>query len=117
MTNLPSNNNISALTDFVDLLKIQFGDMLSEVLLFGSFARGDFDNSSDVDVMVLLNSVDSDILKFSPVVSDIAYQIIQKYNIPLSTITNSKSYFDSRKYAPGLYNNVFNEGITFYDRH
>ena len=32
-----------------------YGDRLKAVILFGSYARGDYDESSDVDVMIVLS--------------------------------------------------------------
>jgi predicted nucleotidyltransferase len=40
---------------FAIQLKKLLGDKLESVILFGSYARGDFTEGSDVDVMVLLN--------------------------------------------------------------
>ncbi len=42
------------LRDFVERLKKAEGDNLAQVALFGSRARGDFDEDSDTDVFVLL---------------------------------------------------------------
>jgi len=36
-----------------------YGDRLKFVVLFGSYARGDYDESSDVDVMIVLVSFPS----------------------------------------------------------
>ena len=35
----------------VDLL----GDMIFKIILYGSYARGDFDSESDIDIMMLFN--------------------------------------------------------------
>ena len=32
-----------------------FGDKLNKVILYGSYARGDSDNESDIDIMILVN--------------------------------------------------------------
>lgn len=40
------------------LLKI-YGERLRAVYLFGSYARGDFDDASDVDVMIVLDHYES----------------------------------------------------------
>jgi uncharacterized protein len=32
-----------------------FGKALEQVILYGSYARGDYDNESDVDIMLLVN--------------------------------------------------------------
>ena len=44
-----------AVTRFAYETKNAYGDKLDRIILFGSCARGDYDNESDIDVMVLLN--------------------------------------------------------------
>ena len=36
-----------------------YGDRLKAVYLFGSYARGDYDESSDLDVMIVLDNYKS----------------------------------------------------------
>ena len=38
-----------------DIMKRHYGDRLAKIILFGSYARGDFDEESDVDYLVVLN--------------------------------------------------------------
>jgi predicted nucleotidyltransferase len=37
----------------VDAVKDSLGDRLDKVILYGSYARGDYDDESDIDIMVL----------------------------------------------------------------
>jgi len=46
-----------ALAEYARRLRAVFGDRLSELRLFGSFARGEADEDSDVDVLVLVNGL------------------------------------------------------------
>ncbi|MFB6192890.1 MAG: nucleotidyltransferase domain-containing protein [Candidatus Nanohaloarchaea archaeon] len=41
--------------DFVDEVRDSFGDRISEIMLFGSYARDDYVPGSDIDILVLLN--------------------------------------------------------------
>ncbi|GAB3923749.1 nucleotidyltransferase domain-containing protein [Larkinella terrae] len=41
--------------EVTDIMKRHYGDRLVKILLFGSYARGDFDEESDVDYLVLLD--------------------------------------------------------------
>ena len=38
-----------------DIMKRHYGNRLAQIFLFGSYARGDFHEESDVDYLVLLN--------------------------------------------------------------
>ena len=44
-----------ALGRLVTALRARFGERLHEVVLFGSYARGDADEDSDVDVLVVID--------------------------------------------------------------
>ncbi|GAB3895730.1 hypothetical protein GCM10028803_12550 [Larkinella knui] len=41
--------------EVTDIMKRHYGDRLAKILLFGSYARGDFHEESDVDYLVLLD--------------------------------------------------------------
>lgn len=46
-----------ALSRFGHRLRQRFGERLCEVVLFGSYARGDADEDSDVDVLVVVDDL------------------------------------------------------------
>jgi uncharacterized protein len=45
------------LEEYAKRLRVVFGDRVRDVRLFGSFARGDADEDSDVDVLVLVDGL------------------------------------------------------------
>ena len=47
-------NERAGLEAFVDCLRCRYGDDLLRVVLFGSKARGDFDDESDIDLLVVV---------------------------------------------------------------
>lgn len=47
----------SAIEDFIRTLKKNYGSHLKQVILYGSWARGDQTEGSDVDLLVVLDSV------------------------------------------------------------
>jgi len=51
MCTIPTLNSIT--TRIVSEVSARVGDKLDGILLYGSYARGDFDNDSDIDIMVL----------------------------------------------------------------
>ena len=52
-----TENERRALAELVDRLRQRYGDDLLRVVLFGSKARGDFDEESDLDVLVVVTQI------------------------------------------------------------
>ena len=49
------------------------GERLKKIILYGSYARGDYNSSSDIDIMIL---TDDEIEIYRNKISDIAYDLI-----------------------------------------
>ena len=52
MDNLPINIQ-NAINKFVEESKKILGKRIKKIILYGSYARGDYNNSSDIDILVL----------------------------------------------------------------
>ena len=50
---IPENVN-NAIKEFINGVKKILGDRLKKIILYGSFARGDYNDSSDIDIMILI---------------------------------------------------------------
>lgn len=96
---------------FVKQVKEIFGDKLKEVILFGSYARGDFDNESDIDVFVLVDMLDNELSDYIYIVADKTYDINLEYNVLISFILKDINHFNDWKEALPFYNNIEKEGV------
>lgn len=54
-------------------IKKIYGPHLRKVILYGSYARGDFKSDSDVDIMILLDISDLDLKAYSQSLSYMTY--------------------------------------------
>ena len=70
-------NNVNA--DIVEAIPDKIGRDLNQIWIFGSCARGDFHNGSDIDVAVLLNCNRDDSSKYEDIIDDIATDLAMKY--------------------------------------
>lgn len=50
---------------FANGVKKILGDDLKKIILYGSYARGDYSENSDIDIMVLTTLTDSEIERWS----------------------------------------------------
>lgn len=71
----------------VKTLKEKYGDRIHRIILFGSTARGDDMEESDVDVLIVADGVTQ------KEVSKIAFQILLKYGVVISPLVEEKKQF------------------------
>ena len=98
-----------AVKELVDELKKLYGDNLSCVILYGSKARGDATEDSDIDILVVLKKIQN----FSSErkkVKEISWRLSYKYDLLLSIIIRSEQEY-MQKDTP-LLMNIEKEGIV-----
>lgn len=88
-----------------------FGNRLEQVILYGSYARGDFDGESDIDIMILAN-VDRDSLhQFKPSFLQLTSDLGIENDVLITvTIKDSKTFHQFLEAVP-FYQSVAKEGI------
>lgn len=95
--------------------KMLFGAKLLDVRLYGSYARGDQDSYSDIDLMILVDMNDDEASKYLFYVCGIASDISLEHDgIDLSPHICCKNLYEKMRNFPGFYNNVMREGISVY---
>jgi predicted nucleotidyltransferase len=86
-----------------------FGSRLDRLILYGSQARGDADDESDIDVMVVLTEPFEDRGVERERYLDVITELSLKYNtVVMPFFTDSATYASSDF---GLYRNVRREGV------
>ncbi len=93
-----------------------FRDKLDKIILFGSYSRGDYDEDSDVDIMVLVND-DSDKLKeYDDTITEMISEYCIQYGVLFSIVLKSKKHFDYYSGVLPFYQNIVSEGSVLYGR-
>ena len=90
------------------------GEDLKQVILYGSYARGEEEENgelSDVDVMILVNMDFSKIKEVEKEVLDYSYDLDLEYNILLSPIIENIDVYNHRIQYMTFYQNIKKEGI------
>lgn len=86
----------------------EFGENI-EVILFGSFARGDNVKESDIDLLVLLPFDVSGNMRMQ--IFDVAYEIEFSYDVVLNVIPYSTTLWSSKKnQVTPFYKSIISEG-------
>lgn len=82
-----------------------------EIILYGSKARGDFDRESDIDLLILVDSLPDS--KLEEELTEISYDIELKYDVIFGKIIENKDFWQSplAKAMP-FHWNIDREGIS-----
>ena len=84
----------------------------SKVILYGSYARGDNHDFSDVDLMILVKMSDSEIKRIENDVYDIAFEIEIETGIDISPIIKNEAQYEYWVDTLPFYRNVRDEGVV-----
>ena len=105
----------SWLLPFISKLHDLLGNHLNDVILYGSYARNEAEEGSDIDLMVLVDLSDEEIIKFRSKVYDYAGDVFVKENIMLSPVIQNKTLFKNSLDSLPFYQNIINDGIYLYE--
>lgn len=110
------DKNIQSVTQSVVQKVIELlQDKIYKIILYGSYARGDFTSESDIDIMILLNCSAEEVRKYRDAVSIIASRVSLDNDIEVSLLLNDKDSFYDRMDILKFYQNVQNEGVVLYE--
>ena len=78
------------LKNFVDKMEKLFGKSLKKLILYGSYARGDYKENSDIDIMILVKMSDEEIRLVKNDIYDLAFDFEIKTGIEFSPIIKNE---------------------------
>ncbi len=112
--NLLTKDQKAAVLGYLNILKKKYEDKIGQVVLFGSAARGESDEESDIDILIVLRNGDN---KLRDEISMAAFEIILKNNTILSPIVLDKKTFSwHKRYKDPLYNSIKRDGIDLWTK-
>ena len=100
------------LAEFLYRLQERCGERIAHIWLFGSKARGDSDEESDVDLLVVARDGDDALRK---VVGEIAYDLRLKHGVLLCEhVVSTWRFAQMRARQEFIYKNVVGEGVDLW---
>ena len=93
--------------------KAIFGDKLNKVVLYGSYARGDYDDESDIDVMIIVDMSPDELGKYRWDISCFTADLNVENNVLISTKLQSLSVLEQWKDTLPFYKNVLKDGVVY----
>ncbi len=108
------NTMMLLLQQYTEQLERIYGTHLKNVILYGSYARGDFHEDSDIDIMILLDIDDMKIKGYRHQLSELTYDFNMNNDIDIKPIAKSKEHFNKWIRAYPFYSNIVNEGVELF---
>lgn len=87
-------------------------EKLDGVVLYGSYARGDFDKESDVDILVRINCDKTQLSYFRDLFCPTASRLSLDYGVTVSVAVADRDSFNRYKTVLPFYRNIEREGIA-----
>ena len=97
--------------DFAKRVRKMLGNSLDSVIVYGSYARGDYSELSDIDIMLLVSLGEEEIKKISDQISDLAFDFMMKYGVDISPVITNVDHFNYWVDNLPFYRNVRDEGV------
>jgi len=93
-----------------------YGNKLKEIVLYGSYAKGQHDKESDIDLMLLIDADESELRYYNKELDNIMSEIGYRYMTVLSIIDMSCEKFNNWVDTLPFYRNIKNEGVIIYEQ-
>lgn len=101
--------------EYVAAIRKIYGTHLKQVILYGSYARGDFRVDSDVDIMLLVDLSDDKLIGFSDELSELGFDYNVEHDIWFMPVVKNIDHFRRWCQAYPFYSNVVKEGVLLYE--
>lgn len=99
---------------YISEIKKIYGSHLEKVILYGSYARGDYRPDSDVDIMILLDMSDLALKTYSRKLSYMTFDFNLDNDLNIKPIAKCAAHFNKWIENYPFYANIHNEGVILY---
>ena len=101
---------------YVEEVKKIYGSHICQIILYGSYARGDFRPDSDIDIMILADISDLELKVYAQQLSYMTYDFNLDNDLDIKPIAKSEKHFYKWVVNYPFYFNISKEGIILYKR-
>lgn len=86
---------------------------IASAYLYGSYARGDYNNESDVDILLIVDLSQEEISEKRMAVASVSSELSLEYGVTVSVTIKPKVQFNRYFSVLPFYRNVLKEGIKY----
>ena len=97
---------------YVSEIRKIYGTHLRQIILYGSYARGDYGADSDIDIMILLDIPDVEIKAYGQNLSYMTYDFNLENDLDIKPIAKNEAHFRKWRVNYPFYANIEKEGVV-----
>ena len=101
------------LSRMTDMSRTVFADRACETILYGSYARGDQDRDSDVDIMVLADIPRTELGRYKLPFIRLSSELGMENDVVITVTLKDRETFERYFSAVPFYQAVRREGVSF----
>lgn len=105
---------ILVLNEYVEEIKKIYSDSLTEVKLYGSYAKGNFTYESDMDIMILVSLSENEIKGYRHSLTEKTYDFNSENDVDIKPMVKNVDEFEKWSEVYPFYSNVKKEGVVLY---
>lgn len=98
----------------VEVAKKLAENELYRVYLYGSYARGDFDDESDIDIIIIIDCEKEQIENYRKRMCHYASLMGLEFDREVSLIMRDKDTFYNNQETSSFFKNIISEGVVLY---
>ncbi len=105
---------MSLLNEYVDIIRQVYGEHVKKVILYGSYARGDQTEDSDIDIMILLDVPEHEAKPYQRKLFDATFDFNMEKEIDINPVIHNEMIFDKWVDSYPFFGNINREGVLLY---
>lgn len=102
------------IAQYIEEIKRIYGSHLRSIILYGSYARGDYKADSDIDIMILVDMSDIELKVFGDQLSFMTFDFNMDNDLDIKPMAKSEQHFLKWVQNYPFYANVRKEGVILY---
>lgn len=98
--------------NFASQVTTMLGKQLKTIILYGSYARGDQREDSDVDIMILVDMTEEEMKAIRYPIYDLAFDIFMETGVDISPVIENENRYQYWIEDLPYFRNIHTEGIV-----
>ena len=86
---------------------------IHDAYLYGSYARGDYNKESDVDILLIATLSENELPNYRSAIASVSSDLSLKYDVTVSITVKPLEQFQKFQNVLPYYQNVIKEGIRY----